>query len=108
VQFISQHLAPDEIRGLQELFASMDTDGSGTIALDELRQGLASRGAALPEAELAALMDLADVDHSRELDYQEFVAATMHACKVQHEQLLIEAFQVRPLVNDQLVRFGCV
>lgn len=36
-QFISQHLAPDEIRGLRELFASMDADGSGTITLDELR-----------------------------------------------------------------------
>ncbi|WIA30466.1 hypothetical protein OEZ86_000550 [Tetradesmus obliquus] len=91
--FISQHLAPDEIRGLRELFASMDADGSGTITLDELRTGLASRGAALPEGELAALMAMADVDGSRELDYTEFVAATMHACKVQHEQLLIEAFQ---------------
>jgi calcium-dependent protein kinase len=94
-QFISQHLAPDEIRGLRELFASMDTDNSGTITLDELRQGLASRGAALPEGELQALMAMADVDGSRELDYQEFVAATMHACRLQHEQLLIEAFQVR-------------
>jgi calcium-dependent protein kinase len=94
LQFISQNMAPDEVRGLRELFAAMDTDGSGTITLDELRQGLASRGAALPEGELAALMDLTDVDHSRELDYQEFVAATMHACRLQHEQLLIEAFQV--------------
>lgn len=64
-------------------------------------QGLASRGAALPEGELAALMAMADVDGSRELDYTEFVAATMHACKVQHEQLLIEAFQVR-----RLLRYG--
>jgi calcium-dependent protein kinase len=88
-------MAPDEVRGLRELFAAMDTDSSGTITLDELRQGLASRGAALPEGELAALMDLADVDHNRELDYQEFVAATMHACRLQHEQLLIQAFQVR-------------
>ncbi|KIY92961.1 hypothetical protein MNEG_15002 [Monoraphidium neglectum] len=35
---IASHLPSDQIRGLNELFDSMDTDGSGTITLDELRR----------------------------------------------------------------------
>lgn len=72
----------------------MDTDGSGTITLDELRQGLNKRGGALPEGELNALLEMADIDGNKCLDYEEFVAATLHVCKLQQEQLLVDAFKV--------------
>lgn len=70
-QFVAQHMSEDEVRGLRALFESIDTDGSGTITLDELRQGLLSRGVKVPEQILQQIMDLADLNHNRVLDYDE-------------------------------------
>lgn len=87
-------MSSDEVKGLKELFESMDTDHSGTISIDELRQGLLMRGVAVPEQLLNQIMDMADLNGNRCLDYQEFVGATMHVCKLQQEDKLIEAFKV--------------
>eukprot|EP00878_Enallax_costatus_P023431 GHUV01024924.1.p1 GENE.GHUV01024924.1~~GHUV01024924.1.p1 ORF type:complete len:422 (+),score=89.91 GHUV01024924.1:936-2201(+) len=73
--FIGERLSPDEIRGLHELFEAIDTDGSGTISLAELKQAISSRGSAVSEEELQQLIDLADVDHNHEIDWK--VGATL-------------------------------
>jgi len=39
------------------MFANMDTDGSGTITCEELKEGLARLGSKLNEAEVKALME---------------------------------------------------
>lgn len=39
---IAKSLNPDEIEGLQQLFRSIDVDGSGTITVDELRTAMRS------------------------------------------------------------------
>lgn len=94
VQFLAQHMSADEVQGLRELFESMDTDHSGTISLEELREGLLHRGVAVPEQLLTSIMDMADVNHNRCLDYDEFVGATIHVCKLQQEDKLLLAFKV--------------
>lgn len=43
--------------GLKEMFKGMDTDNSGTITLEELRQGLAKQGTRLSEYEVQQLME---------------------------------------------------
>ena len=43
--------------GLKEMFKGMDTDDSGTITLEELRQGLAKQGTRLSEYEVQQLME---------------------------------------------------
>jgi calcium-dependent protein kinase len=70
-QIMAQHMSQDEVKGLQELFESWDTDHSGTISLDELRQGLQRRGVAVPEQLLAQIMDMADLNHNRCGAYRE-------------------------------------
>jgi calcium-dependent protein kinase len=50
-------LSEEEIRGLKEMFKSMDSDNSGTITVDELRKGLAKKGTKLTEAEVQQLME---------------------------------------------------
>lgn len=65
LQFVAQHMSADEVKGLREMFESMDTDHSGTISLDELREGLKRRGVAVPEALLQQIMELADLNHNR-------------------------------------------
>lgn len=43
--------------GLKEMFKGMDTDNSGTITLEELKQGLSKQGTKLTENEVKQLME---------------------------------------------------
>eukprot|EP00955_Chlamydomonas_euryale_P089729 364489-Chlamydomonas_euryale.AAC.8 len=85
---VGQHLSQDEITGMKELFKSIDEDGSGTITVSEMRKAMAQWGNKISEAELANLMAIADVDGDGLIDYNEFVAATMHMSKLEKEELL--------------------
>ena len=54
---IAERLSEEEITGLKELFNSIDTDNSGAITFDELKEGLAKLGANLAENEVQQLME---------------------------------------------------
>jgi len=52
----------------------MDQDGNGTLSLDELKLGLAGREDSMS---LMEMLKNADTDGSGEVDYTEFIAATI-------------------------------
>ena len=79
--------------GLQELFKSIDADGSGTITVEEMKNALNQWGHKMADGELETLMQIADVDGDGLIDYNEFVAATMHMSKLEKEELLQKAFK---------------
>jgi len=58
-------LSEEEIRGLKEMFKSMDTDNSGTITLEELKQGLSKQGTKLPEVEVKQLLEAVSISFCR-------------------------------------------
>ncbi|CAK9139092.1 unnamed protein product [Ilex paraguariensis] len=86
-------LSEEEIMGLKQMFKGMDTDNSGTITLEELKQGLAKQGTKLSEVEVKQLMEAADADGNGTIDYDEFITATMHLNKMDREEHLYTAFQ---------------
>ena len=43
--------------GLKQMFKGIDTDNSGTITLEELKQGLAKQGTRLSEIEVKQLLE---------------------------------------------------
>lgn len=43
--------------GLKQMFKGMDSDNSGTITIEELKQGLAKQGTKLSEQEVEQLME---------------------------------------------------
>ncbi|XP_008781518.1 calcium-dependent protein kinase 28-like [Phoenix dactylifera] len=92
LRVIAENLSEEEIGGLKELFKMIDTDNSGTITFDELKDGLRRVGSDLMESEIQALMDAADIDNSGTIDYGEFLAATVHMNKLEREENLISAF----------------
>ena len=92
MMMLVHHLKKEELAGLREMFLEMDVDKSGTITLDELRQGLQHHGAALANADVEALMNSCDVDGSHELSYDEFLAATVQMHKLESQQNLHQAF----------------
>ncbi|KAH7524980.1 hypothetical protein FEM48_Zijuj06G0176800 [Ziziphus jujuba var. spinosa] len=92
VVVIAERLSEEEIGGLKELFKMIDTDNSGTITFEELKEGLKRVGSELMESEIKSLMDAADIDNSGSIDYGEFLAATLHLNKMDREENLMAAF----------------
>ncbi|KZV42812.1 calcium-dependent protein kinase 11-like [Dorcoceras hygrometricum] len=92
LRVIAERLSEEEIGGLRQLFKMIDTDNSGTITFEELKQGLKRVGSELMESEIKALMNAADIDNSGTIDYGEFLAATLHLNKMEREENLIAAF----------------
>ncbi|KAE8711145.1 hypothetical protein F3Y22_tig00110303pilonHSYRG00339 [Hibiscus syriacus] len=92
LRVIAQRLSEEEIAGLKEMFKMIDTDGSGQITYDELKEGLKKFGANLAESEFHALMQAADINNSGTIDYEEFVTATLHLNKIEREDNLLAAF----------------
>ncbi|KAL9230922.1 hypothetical protein vseg_006213 [Gypsophila vaccaria] len=92
LRVIAERLSEEEIAGLKEMFKMIDTDNSGQITFEELKNGLKSFGANLEESEIHHLMKSADVDNSGTIDYGEFIAAMMHLHRVDKEDHLCAAF----------------
>lgn len=55
-QVIAERLSEEEIGGLKQLFKMIDTDSSGTITYEELKDGLKRVGSDLVESDIKALM----------------------------------------------------
>ncbi|KAL8099651.1 calcium-dependent protein kinase 17-like [Apium graveolens] len=93
LRVIAGCLSEEEIIGLKQMFKSMDADNSGTITLEELKQGLAQQGTKLSEYEVKQLMEAADADGDGTINYDEFITATMHMNRMDKEDHLYTAFQ---------------
>ncbi|XP_073002321.1 calcium-dependent protein kinase 26-like [Typha latifolia] len=92
LRVIAESLSEEEIAGLREMFMAMDTDNSGAITFDELKEGLRRYGSTLKDTEIRDLMEAADIDNSGTIDYKEFIAATVHLNKLEREEHLVAAF----------------
>lgn len=74
----------DEIRHLRDQFLQMDTDGSGTITFDEMFTAMRKMKTGedsmslYEETQIRKILEAMDTDKNGEIDYLEFVAATMH------------------------------
>ncbi|MCO5569293.1 hypothetical protein L7F22_023005 [Adiantum nelumboides] len=93
LKVIAENLSEEEITGLKEMFRSIDVDNSGTLTMEELKQGLAKQGSMLAESEILQLMEAADVDGNGTIDYMEFITATVHMNKMDKEDHLFSAFR---------------
>jgi calcium-dependent protein kinase len=56
-QVIAESLSEEEIAGLKEMFKAMDTDNSGAITYDELKEGMRKYGSTLKDTEIRDLME---------------------------------------------------
>ncbi|CAI5995331.1 unnamed protein product [Closterium sp. NIES-65] len=92
LKLIASHVSDAEAMGLREMFKALDGDGSGTISLAELRNGVERLGDTVPKEQLRQMMAAADVDSSGSIDYNEFVAATMRVSRETREAHLQQAF----------------
>ncbi|KAK1371388.1 Calcium-dependent protein kinase 8 [Heracleum sosnowskyi] len=89
---VAEHLSGEEVAGIKEAFAMMDTNKKNKISLDELRNGLARLGHNIPDPDLEILMEAADGDGDGALNYGEFVAVSVHLKKTANDEHLHKAF----------------
>lgn len=92
LKVIALNMPAEEIEGLRQMFHSLDTDRSGTITYEELRQGLKRKGTRIAETDLVRLMNDIDLDGNGVLDYEEFLAATVNRSTAHTDEKLMRAF----------------
>jgi calcium-dependent protein kinase len=93
MKVIASNMPMDEITGLRNLFESIDTDKSGTITAQELKEALARKGKTLKEEDAAKLLSMIDVDANGTIEYDEFLAATLSQHQLVKEENLRAAFK---------------
>lgn len=90
---LAQTLSQEEVEGLMEMFKSMDKDGNGTVTVQELQEGLKEKGYSMAHEKVEELVNSIDVNGDNELDYTEFIAATMQLNRVNVEDNLMKLFR---------------
>lgn len=93
LSIISQQLEDDDIKELRECFHKLDGNKDGTLSLDEIREGMANASLDLPENLIEIISNL-DTDGSGEIDYTEFIAATMTRTQYARQAVMWAAFRV--------------
>uniref|UniRef100_A0A2P2LYV9 non-specific serine/threonine protein kinase n=1 Tax=Rhizophora mucronata TaxID=61149 RepID=A0A2P2LYV9_RHIMU len=93
LQVIAEHLSVEEVAGIKEGFQLMDINNKGKINIDELRAGLHKLGHHLPDDDVQFLMEAGDVDGDGHLDYDEFVAISVHLRRMGDDEHLHKAFE---------------
>jgi Ca2+-binding EF-hand superfamily protein len=69
----SGELSEEDQARFRALFASVDTDGSGSISTSELGNLFSNEGYDTSEEEMCALISLVDIDQDGVLNFEEFV-----------------------------------
>ena len=88
---MAKNISEEEVTGLKELFKQIDADSNGNITIQELR--IAMKDSFLKDSEVMDLLDAADVDGDGTIDYEEFLAATVQASRINTDENLKAAFQ---------------
>lgn len=96
---VAQQLPDESIEPLQRLFKSLDKDGNGTLSPQEVQEGLTQHGLDIPPA-LEDILKSIDCNGSGELDYTEFLAATIDKKLYQRQDVCWAAFRIFDLDGD--------
>mmetsp|Transcript_6191 Transcript_6191/g.18736 ORF Transcript_6191/g.18736 Transcript_6191/m.18736 type:complete len:510 (+) Transcript_6191:150-1679(+) len=99
---LSRHLTSTELQQLRVVFNQIDSDGSGKISAHELQEALAKHA---KEANIPQLLEAVDVDGNQEIDYHEFLAATMQRNTYLREDNIKRAFEQLDLDSTGHITF---
>lgn len=91
---IAQHITDDDVQNLKNLFMSLDKDNNGTLTKAEIEDGVKTAKLQITQEELFRILNSMDGDRSDEIDYTEFLAATLDTSISAREGLCKQAFAV--------------
>ena len=91
--FIASRLSEEEVKKLKENFQKIDTNGDGMLSLDEVKKAISqNKGISLSNVE--QIFKSIDTDNSGNIDYTEFIAASLDKNIYLQENKLYEAFKL--------------
>lgn len=91
----SQLLSKQEKEQIDKVFRAMDLNGDGKLQKDEIKQGYAEFfGRQLTDLEVDEMFDKVDADGSGEIEYSEFVVATLNEKNLLSNNKLQTAFKM--------------
>jgi len=82
-----------EIGDLIEIFNKLDKNGDGEICIDEFRNGLTTLTGKAAD-EVKEVFDKLDADKNGNINYTEFIAATMSQSMYLKEEKIYQAFKM--------------
>ncbi len=85
-------IAKEEINKLQQVFQVLDKNKDGKLQYEELLAGCEEHYGEFAKEEVDRIFRLVDVDNSGEIDFSEFVTATVNRKDLLQEQKLKHAF----------------
>lgn len=94
-------LLPSEIASVGHYFRNLDKDNSNTITLRELVEGFEMKG--VSKDQLEGLMGQLDLDGNQEIDYDEFVTASVSHTLLLREETLLCAFREFDINGDKKI-----
>lgn len=86
-------LNPKEIQNLREQFELLDTDQTGTLDAMELTKALKKANMHISDKEVENIIKEIDYEGNGEINYSEFIAATLSIHKLLNENRLIMLFK---------------
>lgn len=91
---VSQLLTKNEKEKIDSVFRAMDVDCDGKLSRMEIKKGYKEHfGKSISDEELEQIFSRVDSDMSGEIDYSEFVMATMSQQKLASQNRLRSAFE---------------
>ena len=91
--FIASRLSEKEVKKLKENFQKIDTNGDGMLSLEEVKKAIShNKGISLSNVE--QIFKSIDTDNSGNIDYTEFIAASLDKNIYLQENKLYEAFKL--------------
>jgi len=94
LQIIAGQLNEEELKQLREVFTALDKDQNGCLTIQEMREGMEKCGIKDIPEDLARIIEDIDSDGSGEIDYREFLAATLDRRVYLQEDVCWAAFRV--------------
>lgn len=91
------------IIGLGRTFRIMDEDGNRSLSLGEFTRALRHDGLELNDREIRLLFEYFDVDHSRSIDFNEFLVGVRDPMNARRLELVRKAFQLMDKDNNGLL-----
>lgn len=99
---LARQLTQSEIKSLRTVFNSIDVDKSGKISFQELHASLKKVS---KDADIPQLLSAIDVSGDHEIDYSEFLAATMQRNLYLREDNIRRAFELLDLDSSGNITF---
>ncbi|CAJ1388304.1 unnamed protein product [Effrenium voratum] len=94
LHIIAGQLNEEQISKLRDVFMMIDGNGDGYLTVNELKEGLAKSGLKDVPPDLLQIMQEVDSDGSGNIDYTEFLAATLDKRMYIQEDVCWSAFRV--------------